>query len=133
MPVDYSLGKIYKISSPSNNLVYYGSTAQQYISTRLAAHLRSYKCYLNGKDNYVSSFKVIECEDYKIELVEECPCNNNQQLKARERFYIENNECVNKLIPGRTRQEYRQDNYDKESEYNKQYSALLEKIIMINY
>jgi len=121
MPIDYSLGKIYKISSPSNNIVYYGSTAQKHISTRIAGHLKDYKRYLNGKQHYISSFKVLECEDYKVELLEDYPCNNNQQLKARERWYIENNDCVNKNIPGRTKREsdkqYRENNREEILKY----------------
>ena len=107
---DYQLGKIYKLTSPSNNLVYYGSTAQKHLSTRIAGHIREYKFYLNNKGDYVYSFKVLECEDYKYELIEYYPCNNVYQLKTRERWYIQNNECVNKVIPNRTRAEYYQDN-----------------------
>jgi hypothetical protein len=43
-------------------------------------------------------------------LVEKFPCESKDELHARERYYIENNECVNKYIPNRTNAEYRQDN-----------------------
>ena len=33
--------------------------------------------------------------DYNIHLVEECPCDNKKDLLIRERFYIDNNPCVN--------------------------------------
>jgi len=107
---DYQLGKIYKLSSPSNNLAYYGSTAQKHISTRIGGHIKDYKCYLNNKAHYVTSFEILECDDYKYELIEEYPCNNKPQLKKRERWYIQNNECVNKCIPGRTQAEWREAN-----------------------
>ena len=95
---DYQQGKIYKLWSPSTNLVYYGSTVQS-LSQRLGKHIYSYKKY--NEDNtkkYLSSFLVLECEDYKIELVEEYPCNNNQQLLRKEGEYQKNNICINKNI-----------------------------------
>jgi hypothetical protein len=95
---DYQQSKIYKLYSPSKNLVYYGSTVQT-LSQRLAGHISSYKLYI--KDNnkkYLSSFLVLECEDYKIELVEAYPCNNNQQLLRKEGEYQKNNVCINKNI-----------------------------------
>ena len=56
--------------------------------------------------------------------MENYPCENKEQLNARERFYIETIECVNKNIPTRTNNEY--------LEYQKQYKeknkdSLLEK------
>jgi len=119
---DYQLGKIYKLTSPSNNLVYYGSTAQKHLSTRIASHIRDYNCYLNNKVDYVTSFEILKCEDYKYELIEEYPCNNVYQLKTRERWYIQNNECVNKVIPNRTKAEYYQDNIEHILEQTNKYS-----------
>jgi len=107
---DYQKGKIYKIISPSKNLIYYGSTTQT-LPQRLAQHIKENKAY-NNKVNtrYCCSYLVIECEDYKIELVEEYPCNNKQQLNKKEGEYQKSNECVNTHIAGRTTNEYYQDN-----------------------
>jgi transcription-repair coupling factor (superfamily II helicase) len=69
----------------------------------------------------VSSFKIIENNNYDIILVEEFPCQNKDQLHARERFFIENTECVNKYIPTRTPKEYYEDHKEKISERWKQY------------
>ena len=110
---DYQKGKIYKLWSPSKNIIYYGSTVET-ISQRLAKHLYKYNAYNNKKHNYYcSAFKVLECGDYKIELVEEYACNNKQQLERKEGEYIKNNDCINKVIAGRTNKEYRLDNADK--------------------
>ena len=117
--VNYENAKIYKIYSPSKNIVYYGSTCENYLSRRLQHHLSDYKRYKNGKKNYTTSYAVLECEDYKIELVEEVSCNNVEQLRERERYYILNNECINKKVPNRTKKEYYQDNKDKIAEYDK--------------
>ena len=119
---DYQLGKIYKLSSPSKNLVYYGSTAQKHISTRISGHIKDYKLYLNNKGSYVYSFKVLECQDYKYELIEYYPCNNKEELKSREGWYIKNNDCVNKVIPNRTRSEWLKDNIEYIKERTQTYS-----------
>jgi len=111
--VNYEYGKIYKLYSNQQNITYIGSTAMYYLSKRLAVHRGDYKQYLKSKSGYVTSFKILECEDYKIELLEKYPCANVDQLETRERYYIENNECVNKNIPTRTKAEWYEDNKDK--------------------
>ena len=105
---DYQKGKIYKLWSPSKNLVYYGSTTQS-ISQRLAEHISRKKT----KTENCNSHLVLECDDYKMELVEEYSCNNKQQLLRKEGEYIKNNECVNQNIAGRTNNEYQKDNKKK--------------------
>ena len=123
--VNFEYGKIYKLYSKQQNITYIGSTAMYYLSQRLATHKGSYKSYLNNKSGYVTSFKILECEDYKIELIENYPCANVDQLETRERYYIENNECVNKNIPTRTIAEYNKEystkNKDKIKENDKKY------------
>jgi hypothetical protein len=119
---NYQKSKIYKLYSPSQNIIYYGSTCET-LAQRLAKHKYSYKAYNNDNTkHYLTSFLVLECEDYKIELVEEYPCNNRQQLEKKEGEYIKANECVNKIIVGRTDKEYNIDNADKKKEYNKKYN-----------
>lgn len=113
---DYQKGKIYRIISPSKNLVYYGSTIQT-LNQRLAEHIKRYKYYndvnYQKRKEYCKSYIVLECEDYKIELVEEYPCNNRQQLLRKEGEYMKNNTCVNTSIAGRTDKEYYDDNREK--------------------
>ena len=116
---NYQLSKIYKIYSPSKNLVYIGSTTQA-LSQRLGEHLRNYKAYKNDNTKTCfSSFIILDCDDYKIELVEEYPCNNRQQLCKKEGEYIKNIECCNKNVAGRTFQEY--DRLRSETEERKVY------------
>lgn len=118
---DYQKGKIYKLWSPSKNLIYYGSTIET-LAQRLAKHKYDYKKYNeNNTKTCLTSFLVLECEDYKIELVEEYACNNRTQLEKKEGEYIKNNECCNKIIVGRTDQEYRVANKEKIRENNKKY------------
>ena len=131
--VNYNLGKIYKIKCNVTGQIYIGSTCEKTVARRLAGHVKNYKSYLNGKYNNVSSFKVLENGDYYIVLLESVNCANNDELKAKERFHIENNICVNKCIPGRTRKEYMKEHYQSNKEkiqkYQKEYTiANKEKI-----
>lgn len=118
---NYENAKIYKLWSPSKNLVYYGSTTQT-LTERLSKHLHNYK---NNKN--IASELVLKCEDYKIELLEHYPCNNRQELCKKEGEYIKSAQrgahplikCVNIHIAGRTMKEYYQDNIEKYKQYNK--------------
>ncbi len=107
MSPNFQNGKIYKIYSLSNeNLVYYGATVQL-LSRRKAEHIYRYR---EGILSCSSKIIFESCEDYRIELVELYPCNSRIELDRREGYYIKNNECVNKIISGRTKKEYRFDN-----------------------
>ena len=117
---DYSKSKIYKIVCNITGLIYIGSTSQP-LCRRIQDHKNDYKRYLNGKHNYVSSFKILENNNYNIVLVEDFTCKRKEQLHAKERFWIENTECVNKVIPTRTQKEHYQDNKENIKKYQKNY------------
>lgn len=127
--VNYQQGKIYRLKSKSSNKSYVGSTAMNYLSQRLAEHLYSYNAYLNNvpSKKYVSSYEILEQEDYEIELICNYPCSNKKQLIKEEGKYIKQEkedgvyECVNKIIAGRTSKEYNIDNRDKIKERDKNY------------
>ena len=57
--VNYKNGKIYKIIDLTNDNFYIGSTTKKYLSQRLEKHRTNYKCYLEGKTNYVSSYEIL--------------------------------------------------------------------------
>jgi predicted GIY-YIG superfamily endonuclease len=102
MIVDYSKGKIYKIVHQASGLVYYGSTCST-LKKRFTDHKSKLKC---------SSKKLFQYDDTipEIFLVEEYPCESKEELLRRERFYMENNECVNIFLPIRPKTEYYKDN-----------------------
>ena len=122
--VNYELGKIYKIVCNETGLIYIGSTAQKYLSTRLGEHKRDYKRFLNGKCSNVTSFKIIEGNNFEIILLENCLCKNKYELKARERHYIETKDCVNIQVPNRTQREYKLDNQEIVKKRDKLYREL---------
>lgn len=124
--VDFKNGKIYKVYSPSNpELVYYGSTVDK-LSKRFQKHRASVKLGIN-----ISSKIIIEnYDDSVIELVEEYPCDNRDQLNRREGYYILNNRCVNKQVAGRTLQEHYHDNIEDIKVYRENwYQQNKEKIL----
>ena len=100
MPVNYQLGKIYKIVNNTTENIYIGSTCEPILSRRLAQHISSYKRYLNGKYRYLSSFDILANSDYDIVLIELCPCQTKDELLARERYHSDTFDCVNKNRPG---------------------------------
>jgi len=120
---DYSLGKIYKLVSNQTDDVYIGSTSQKLLSKRLVGHRRSYKEWLRlgDKSKNMTSYEILKYGDCQIILFEDFPCENKYQLEARERYYIENNKCVNKVIPTRSKKEYIEQNRDKISNTHKLY------------
>tara|TARA_R110000772_G_C13114221_1_gene421062 strand:+ start:107 stop:691 length:585 start_codon:yes stop_codon:yes gene_type:complete len=98
---NYLLSKIYKLVCDDENLIYYGSTAQIYLCNRLSGHHQS---YLN-KVNSCESKRLYDVGNVKIILVEKYPCETKEELLQRERWYIENNICVNKACPIRSKEE----------------------------
>ena len=121
---DYSNGKIYKITSYLTDDIYIGSTTKKLLCQRMTTHRSDYQRWKNGKTNKLTAFDIFDkvgMENCKIELLELFPCSSNDELSAREGYYIRNMVCVNKNIAGRTKKEYREDNKDTISEMEKQY------------
>ena len=113
-------GFVYRIYDNTNGNVYYGSTIQT-VSRRMTGHRKEYKRWLKGKvKKYTKSFDIIKNGDYDYNIVEEVEIENKYELHNRERYYIENNECVNKYIPNRNKKQYYQDNKDLIKDKKKQ-------------
>lgn len=119
--VNYQLGKIYKLVCNDTGMTYYGSTAQSTLAKRLGQHRDHYKGYKKGMCSNYTAFKILENGNYDMILVEDYPCERKEQLHTRERWYIENNDCINKFVPCRTQKEYREKNKEKYIEYIKKY------------
>jgi len=109
----YQEGKIYKIVCNITGEIYIGSTINKYLSNRI----------LNHKYNPTSvSRNIIERGDYKIELIKNYPCNSKKELEEEESKYIRENECINIVIPNRTKKEWYEDNKKKLLEKQKKYT-----------
>ena len=129
---DYNNGRIYfiePICEHEDNEFYYGSTLQT-LSKRMGVHRNDYNRWKDGKRNKVMCFDLFEkygIENCKIYLVELYSCKSKEELEAREGYYIRNCNCNNKLIPGRTKQEYYNDNKDKFKKYANNNKDKIEK------
>ena len=117
---DYQNSKIYKIVCNETNDVYIGSTTVK-LSERMSKHRNHYKRYKAGKMNYITSFEILKYPSAKILLVRNTPCNSKEELDALEAGFIKNNECVNKVVPGRTKAEWYQDNAEQIKQCHKRY------------
>ena len=108
--------RVYKLVS-SNGLVYYGSTTQKYLCNRLTKHKSD---AVSRETPCTSSFLFADGAEVVITLVENVEnCKDKYELQARERWHIENNECVNKQVPGRTKKEWSEEHKEELAEYNK--------------
>jgi len=123
---DYSNGRIYfiePICEHEDNEFYFGSTLQK-LCKRMDFHRGSYKRWKNGKSTKVMCYELFEkygLENCKIYLVELYPCKSKEELESKEGYYIRNYNCINKVIPDRTRKEWCINNKDKLREYHKKY------------
>ena len=101
--------KIYRIVDNTNGNIYIGKTKQT-LKERLSAHKSHKNCM---------SREIIKNGDYKIELIEETDDD------TRERYWIENTDCINHNIPGRTKKEWYKEWYENNREeilqYKKEY------------
>ena len=116
MPINYSNAKIYCIRSHQTDKIYVGSTTRE-LCQRLAEHRRDFKI----KHRNTSSFELLKYDDYYIELIKECPCENVQQLRKIEGKYIRKMNCVNKKVAGRTKKEYNDETYDHRKAYREKH------------
>jgi hypothetical protein len=112
--VNYQNSKIYKIWSPQTDKIYIGSTVKL-LCRRMADHKSDYKAYLEGRQHFISSYKLIELSDCAIELIENYSCNSREELNKREGEIIRQNKdnCVNYQIAGRTKLQWRNDNNER--------------------
>ena len=122
----YDDGKIYKVVSDQTTDVYYGSTCST-LYDRYARHTHYYRI-----GRACSIKRILKYDDSKIVLVENFPCNNKDELLRRERYYIENNDCVNIQVPLRTVKEYYDDYQQEIIAQKKEYRAVNKEKIKLS-
>lgn len=110
---NYADGKIYKIICLTTGLIYVGSTCQP-LCKRLAGH--------RAKTNRARSKKIIEAGNYIIVLIENFPCENIEQLNAREYEVISSTTCINrKLLTDEERKAYQVKWRAEHADYHKEW------------
>ena len=120
---DYSKGQIYKIVDIGYNKCYIGRTVES-LSQRMARHRTKYKSWKEGKYHFITSFSLFDeygVDNCKIEWIENYPCNSKKQLDAREGYYQQTVECINKNVSGRSSRGYYKDKCEEIKEKVKKY------------
>jgi hypothetical protein len=94
---DYKQGKIYMIIDADGRIRYYGSTAQT-LMERWWEHKSHFNSWKKNGSRPCAIYKYFDeygIDNFRIELVEDYPCDNDEQLRMKEDEYICENECVN--------------------------------------
>ena len=89
----------------------------------MSRHRNDYKRHKNGLRGIIAVFELFDefgVKNCKIELVENYPCKNKEDLLKREGWFIQNTTCVNKHKTGRTYQQYREDRKEHIKEVKQQ-------------
>jgi len=86
--VNYKNSKIYKIVCNATGDVYFGSTTQKKLSSRMNTHRKP-------NSNLLSKI-IIQRHNYSYCLVEQYECENHDELYCRLRYYVDNYDCINK-------------------------------------
>lgn len=126
---DYSQSKIYKIQpiiEHDEGDIYIGSTTKK-LNTRFSVHKSRYKCYIENKRANMTSFYLFKkygVQNCEIVLLEDVKCACKSELLIKEKEYILNNKCVNKVIPTQTKADYRKKNKEAILKYNAEYYEL---------
>ena len=112
--MNYNNGKIYVIRNHVNDLVYVGSTTQP-LSKRFVQHRNDMKRSPTYK--LYKAFNEMGVDNFYIELVDNSPCENKEQLRAKEghhiRLYNSVQNGYNGIIAGRDDITYRNENKEK--------------------
>lgn len=111
---DYSQGKIYRIYSNICNIVYIGSTTEKYLCNRKKTHIYKFRKWDQDqvKNAWTSSFDLLRLPHHEFDLIESYPCNSVDELRRRERYWLEKYQedpklvVVNRNTPGRQQAEY---------------------------
>ena len=105
----YKNGKIYSIRNTIDDDIYVGSTTQP-LCKRMAAHKNNSKF----KPHYKLYTKMDEVglDNFYIELIEKYPCENKEELRKREGFFIREMGTLNSCIAGRSKKDWTIDNHE---------------------
>lgn len=126
----YQNGKIYTIRNYIDDLVYIGSTC-----CKLSERFYKHKKQREYKGDYMKLFKHVSAlggwDNFYIELYEDFPCKNKNELTKREGEIIRLiGNGLNARIEGRTLKEYYIDNQDiLKAKSNKNYHDNKEQIL----
>ena len=100
--------RIYRINAPNIGKAYYGSTTRT-LAYRMSTHKGNMNTLNRGNHQFkCSSFDILTDPDVYIEELE-VVVGTKAEIAVRERWWIDNNPCVNIRRPGRTDAESKRD------------------------
>jgi len=105
---DYKKGKIYQIKNTIDDDVYVGSTTNT-LQGRMKGHKQGPHSKCKQHTPLYSKMNEYGFDKFFIELIEDYPCNSKIELCAREGYWIRDRGTLNKVIQGRSRQEWFED------------------------
>ena len=119
---NYQESKIYKIYNTVNDDIYIGSTTRK-LCERMSEHRRRTNSRYTRFPIY-KAFGEHGVDNFFIELVEKCPCNDKDELRKKEGEYIrELKPSLNTQMAGRTKKEYHKEYYKEHlSQFMKSYN-----------
>ena len=94
--MDYKNGKIYKILNTIDDDCYVRSTCQP-LSTRMAKHRMDMNSNVKKDRKLYIKMHELGIDKFYIELIEDCPCENKEQLRKKEGEYIRQLSTLNRL------------------------------------
>ncbi len=112
MVQDFAKGKIYKITNDLNDDIYVGSTCDTLVK-RFIYHKSDSKKEIEQIRPLYKLMHEIGFQRFRIQLIEDYPCEDLYQLRQREGYWIRQIGTLNQRIESRTDKEYHQDNKDK--------------------
>ena len=128
--MDYGNGKVYQILNNVDDDVYVGSTCQP-LSKRMAYHRVNMGAPKKKNTRLYAKMRELGAESFYIELVEDCPCENKEQLRRKEGEFIRERGTLNMCQAGRTRREHYQDNIEhfrqKDKEWREKHQEQLKE------
>ena len=133
MSQDFTKAKIYKITNDYNDDVYIGSTCNT-----LCKRYSQHKCRTKSDDRkdypLYKLMNDIGCNRFRIDLLEDFPCNDKYELLQREGKWIREIGTLNSRIAGRTVTQYQEEHKDyykeikrKSAEKNKEKNVISKK------
>ena len=121
MSRNYKNGKIYCIRNTITDDIYVGSSCEKYLSKRWVKHKSSMNNDRDKDTPLYMKMNELGVENFYIELIENYPCESNDELRAREGHYIRELSTLNKRVETRTDKEWKEENRDYMKDWKKQY------------
>ena len=118
---NYQESKIYNINNTVNDEIHIGSTTRK-SSQRMADHRKTCNIEKHEHLPIYKAFMELSVENFFIELIEKCPCDDKEELRKKEGEYIRQlKPSLNKFIAGRTNKEWVSDNKEHSKQQQKEY------------